>query len=137
MLNNKYLAVVLAVVAVVVAVYQVFFNKPAKPARQVNPAAVRPRPAVSPSPVQNTDPGKDGDLIIDFASPILLKRVYENPMGKFPRRELPDQFGRAIFSPPPHREDEPPTDTVTGSPVKKTEKPVKIKIAELERCLRQ
>jgi len=102
MLNNKYLAVGLAVIAVVAVVYQVFFNKPAKPAaRQVNPAAVQSRPAVSPSPVQNTAPEKDGDLIIDFASPILLKRVYENPMEKFPGRELPDQFGRAIFSPPP------------------------------------
>ena len=101
MLNNKYLAVVLAVVAVVAVVYQVFFNKPAEPsARQVNPEAVQSRPAVSLSPAQETAPGKDGDLIIDFASPILLKRVYENPMGKFPRRELPDQFGRVIFSPP-------------------------------------
>lgn len=112
MLNNKYLAVVLAVLAVGVVIYQVFFSKPAKPpARQVNPAAVQPRPAVSPSPVQKTAPEKDGALIIDFASPILLKRVYENPMEKFPGRELPDQFGRAIFSPPPGRELETPTDT--------------------------
>jgi hypothetical protein len=30
---------------------------------------------------------KEG-LAIDFNSPLLLRRVYENPMGKYPRREL-------------------------------------------------
>jgi len=33
-------------------------------------------------------PGKE-DLAIDFNSPLLLRRVYENPMGKYPKRELP------------------------------------------------
>jgi hypothetical protein len=28
------------------------------------------------------------DLSIDFNSPLLLRRVYENPMGKYPKREL-------------------------------------------------
>lgn len=125
MLNNKYLAIVLAVVAVAVVAYQVFFNKPSKPAKpKAVPAVEQTRTAVTPStnqravqtprtprPVPETSPQKSEGLVIDFASPILLKRVYENPMEKFPRRELPDQIGRAIFSPPPQQEYEAPTDT--------------------------
>ncbi len=37
----------------------------------------------------NTKDTKKEDLAIDFNSPLLLRRVYENPMGKYPRRELP------------------------------------------------
>ena len=125
MLNNKYLAIVLAAVALLVVAYQVFFNKPSKPEKpRVVPAAEQTRPAVTPSSnqrtaisprtprtVPETSPQKDDGLVIDFASPILLKRVYENPLEKFPRRELSDQFGRAIFSPPPRQEYEAPMDT--------------------------
>jgi hypothetical protein len=46
-----------------------------------------------------TGPQEEG-IVIDDDSPILLKRVYENPMEPYPRRDLPREFGRPIFSPP-------------------------------------
>lgn len=140
MLNNKYLAVILSIVAVVVVVYQVAFRKPNKPARQhqtaaadLNTAAVPatgPDPAAPPAgtagltnttdPASGPDPtagtagtaiagtgaagaaglDNEGAPVIDFNSPILLQRVYENPMEPYPRRELTQQFGKNIFAPP-------------------------------------
>ncbi len=130
MLNNKYLAIGLVIAAAVVVVYQVFFNKPKKPPmRQTAPAVRQTQPAAPPSTgrqtartaqtsqtqqtsraVPGTPPQTDEGPAIDAASPILLKRVYENPMEKSSRREVPAQFGRAIFSPPPRLEYEAPTD---------------------------
>jgi hypothetical protein len=37
---------------------------------------------------KHVEKGEEG-LLIDFNSPLLLKRIYENPMGKYPRRDLP------------------------------------------------
>jgi hypothetical protein len=34
--------------------------------------------------------GEEG-LVIDFDSPLLLKRVYEDPIGKYPMKELPNK----------------------------------------------
>jgi hypothetical protein len=126
MLNNKYLAIVLAIAAVLVVFYQVFLRKPAKSVRRpARPAAEAAAPAgmppagtqtaqtpaagprgavppagdMGPSAPAGTGSQEEG-LVIDNDSPILLKRVYENPMEPYPRRDLPPEFGRPIFSPP-------------------------------------
>ncbi len=115
MLNNKYLAIVLSVVAVAVLVFQIFFNKEKKPVRQPEPAVgqqVTPRPQQA-APPQMEPSMKDGSagtagagaenagddgLIIDYNSPMLLDRVYEMPMERFMPRELPQRYGNPIFS---------------------------------------
>lgn len=124
MLNNKYLAIVLAVAAVIIVFYQMFLRKPDKMVRrQAAPAVETPSPAVMPPPAAGQPAGTPGTgetpaaggmgpgasaaagpreegVDIDADSPILLKRVYENPMESYPRRELSPEFGKAIFSPP-------------------------------------
>jgi hypothetical protein len=37
------------------------------------------------------------DIVIDFQSPVLLKRVYENPMEAYIRQELSQRYGVGIF----------------------------------------
>ena len=37
------------------------------------------------------------DIIIDYQSPVLLKRVYKNPMEAYTRRELFPKYGAGIF----------------------------------------
>lgn len=128
MLNNKYLAVVLSVVAVAVVVYQVFIRKPDNVTRptQDKPmftAQGRPRPA-QPAPPQSQAPppqsyqapapqddgsspspgmrtpttGTSDGLIIDFNSEILLERIDPQIMQPYPKQQLPNQFGTPIFS---------------------------------------
>lgn len=116
MLNNKYLAVVLSVVAVVAVVYQVFFSKPSKPAGPRAAASeASTAPAFTPpsqpgprdlpqSPAPGGSQGNEDGPVIDADSPILLKRVYDEPLEKYPRQELPKEFGRDIFSAPPKTE---------------------------------
>jgi hypothetical protein len=45
----------------------------------------------------NTKNAKKEDMAIDFNSPLLLRRVYENPMGKYPMRELPYKHSNKPF----------------------------------------
>jgi len=54
---------------------------------------LRPKDAASSSQSSkkeetDTKAAEKEDLAIDFNSPLLLTRVYENPMGKYPKREL-------------------------------------------------
>jgi hypothetical protein len=123
MLNNKYLAIVLSVIAVVAVVYQVFFNKTSTPA--VNRARAseasrtpaftpppQPEPGALPQALATTSPQDNGEgPVIDADSPILLKRVYDEPLEKYPRQELPEEYGRDIFSAPPKTEYETTEDT--------------------------
>lgn len=44
--------------------------------------------------------GIQKDIMIDFQSPVLLKRVYENPMEAYTRQELPPGYGVGIFATP-------------------------------------
>ncbi|MCP5103646.1 MAG: hypothetical protein GY950_09720 [bacterium] len=116
MLNNKYLAIVLSVVAVIAVVYQVFFSKDDKKtkppvrqaAAQVQPAAVPVSPTPTGRPAASgagntVDTGGDAaqGAVIDFDSPLLLQRVYETPMEYYPKRPLPREFGGGIFALPP------------------------------------
>lgn len=41
--------------------------------------------------------GIQKDIMIDFQSPVLLKRVYENPMEAYIRQELAQKYGVGIF----------------------------------------
>jgi hypothetical protein len=41
--------------------------------------------------------GIQKDIMIDFQSPVLLKRVYENPMEAYTRQELSPGYGVGIF----------------------------------------
>lgn len=43
---------------------------------------------------------QDQDIMIDFESPVLLQRVYENPIEAYTRRELPSKYGTGIFANP-------------------------------------
>lgn len=43
------------------------------------------------------------DIMIDFHSPMLLRRVYEEPIEAYPRQELPRKFGSGIFTAPRNR----------------------------------
>ncbi len=125
MMNNKYLAIVLAVAAVLIVVYQVAFNKK-KPRRQTQQKPLitqpaqpqsqpqtqpqgQPAPAATPptvarssrkaAPVEAPRKPHEG-LQIDYNSPILLTRVTDNPIEPYPKEELPQQFGATIFSKP-------------------------------------
>lgn len=117
MLKNKYVAIVLAIVAVVVVVYQFFLREPEgsgiKPSTHVQAAGMQPKPAAGmqsrsaagPAPqVGGTTAPKPGQPVsqdapeIDYDSPILLQRVYDNPIEPYPRRELPDEYGTPIFT---------------------------------------
>ncbi|MDQ1350929.1 MAG: hypothetical protein QG657_1231, partial [Acidobacteriota bacterium] len=46
-----------------------------------------------------TEPGgiQGQDIMIDFGSPVLLKRVYENPLEAYIRQELSPRYGVGIF----------------------------------------
>ena len=118
MMNNKYLAIGLVIFAVAVVFYQVVLRKD-KPKGRNAPASAVSQPATQPSPTpqtatpqtmqpstnmpgpgsQNTAVAKNDDgLSIDFDSPLLLKRVFENPMDPYPKQELDPPFGTAILS---------------------------------------
>ncbi|MCP4213242.1 MAG: general secretion pathway protein GspB [bacterium] len=118
MLNNKYLAIVLVVAALLLVVYQVFFNK-RKPttSRQVNQAFTQSEPAAGradnsrsrpqavpktaqPKPENDTAdaPHDDNpDIDIDYDSPLLLQKVSDNPIDPYPKRKLSPRFGSSIF----------------------------------------
>ena len=116
MLNNKYLAIVLSVIAVVAVVYQVFFNKTSAPVvnrgqsseASTTPAFTPPTHpesgTLSQAPTTTGLQDNGEGPVIDADSPILLKRVYDEPLEKYPRQELPDEYGRDIFSAPPKTE---------------------------------
>jgi hypothetical protein len=122
-LNNKYLAIGLSIAAVAVVTYQIFFNKPEprrsrtqmapgiaktaprRKAPQKQPAA---QPRVSTPPVTSSSAAgpdtappqttQNSGLMIDFNSPVLLKRVPPEMAVDYPRQEFPSTFGVAIFS---------------------------------------
>ncbi len=126
-MNNKYLAIILSVVAVVLIIYQ-FVLKSDKPKvkRNVN-AVIQTNNSNNPGgnplgnnplPNNNTNPrmisnqslsptsqvqmvnqrnNLKKDELIDFNSEILLNRVYENELEKPEKRELPESIGIPIF----------------------------------------
>lgn len=123
MLNNKYLAIVLSIIAIFVVVYQVFIRKPEKVTRPLPNEPIistqgRPNQVVPPvsTPPQTGDSSDESDspaprsmnppsvltatdgLVIDFNSDILQKRVEPGMNEPFPRSELPEEFGAPIFS---------------------------------------
>jgi hypothetical protein len=62
-------------------------------------AQPQPQPVSSPSPSEGSQTiVDDGGPVIDFNSEILLKRIPAEMIEKVPDRELPDAFGRPIFS---------------------------------------
>jgi len=68
--------------------YMVFFNVyfiDLRPKDAMSLTQSTKRKEVEPKLVEK----EEEELVIDFNSPILLKRVYENPIGKYPRRDLP------------------------------------------------
>ena len=125
MLNNKYLAIVLVIAAAALVVYQVFFNKDEpKPIRKQAAHLQQPGQTAAAPPTGSSSAGRAeqkrqpqqprqqtsqsaDDIVIDFHSPMLLKRVYEDPMEPYPRRELPREFGTGIFAAPPEKEPAP------------------------------
>jgi hypothetical protein len=130
-LNNKYLAVGLSAAAVVVVGYQIFINKacetrPSVRREAARPAASRPTPRTTPpadtAAVQSQPTSGDNGLVIDFNSPMLLKRIHARMAEQYPRQELPPQFGPAIFT----RGKEYQPDQSTGNPV--TEKEMKFEL---------
>ncbi|MCP5049488.1 MAG: hypothetical protein GY940_20120 [bacterium] len=126
-LNNKYLAIGLSIAAVGILTYQIFFNEGATRSRRpsthkpmiqsqspaptsqspttqppvTGPASSEP-PVIDPARQSPTgpprDPGGDSDLVVDYNSEILLKRIPRELTGKFPRREITPEFGEAIFT---------------------------------------
>lgn len=120
-LNNKKLAVSLSIIAVLVVVYQVFFNKPEPPPnRQAGiqqPLVTSSNPSPSnPAPSGNTGPTSPGlqpglnngstgqplsnndSIVIDYNSPILLERITFEMAEPYPKTELPPEYGKPIFS---------------------------------------
>lgn len=120
-MNNKYLAIVLAVVAVIVVVYQLAFRKEAAPAVRPGMQQAAPAPGNTPPPApkasQQTQPSSaptsgiagfpadtapEQDIpIIDFNTPLLLERVMQNPIEPYPREELEPEYGAPLFISPP------------------------------------
>jgi hypothetical protein len=101
-LNNKYLAIGLSIAAVLIVVYQVFINKPqgaqtAKPQPQ-KPAFVPVAPAQKAASQPTHEAETDNGLVIDFNSPLLLKRIEPDMTLPYPRQELPKEYGADIFS---------------------------------------
>jgi len=121
-LNNKKLAIVLSVVAVVLLVYQIFFNKSTPDykrhteASSVSAKNIKPSQAapVQQSPTQtqqsqstqSTASSADspavidggGGPLIDANSPILLKRIPVEMAEPYPLENLPDEYGLPIFT---------------------------------------
>jgi hypothetical protein len=107
-MNNKYLAIVLSVVAVIVVLYQIFFRKPAEQIqRQLNQPVPQSQPHYSsgsrPGTAASASPGtaaggEQSGPIIDYNSEILLKRIPPELTASYSRRELPPEFGKDIFS---------------------------------------
>ena len=123
-MNNKYLAIVLSIVAVIVVIYQVFLRKPTKNIQQqVNqsqqqaepmysttgravqpvktgqsPTAPHPlRPKTTARAILDSENSDEG-LIIDYNSEVLLKRISLEMLEPYTKKELPTEFGRKIFS---------------------------------------
>jgi len=114
-MNNKTLAIVLSIVAVIVVIYQVFLRKDEKPVRanrnlniikksniKADREKVTSLPSINDS--VNTDPLKNSNalsnedsnyIIIDLYSPQLLKRV--KPYFDKSKRELKGEVGENIF----------------------------------------
>lgn len=101
MLNNKYLAIVLVIAAIVIVAYQIFFKKEEKTVlMQANLPATAPvvHSAALDDPETDAAKNREKELVIDFHSPLLLKKVYENPIERCLKRELSPEFGTSIFS---------------------------------------
>jgi hypothetical protein len=111
-MKNKYLAVVLSLVVVIVVVYLVISGKSTEPLqRQLHQPAPQTqhqystgsRPGPSLNPARSASPGTaaavgQGGPIIDYHSEILLERIQPELAEPYPKRELPLEFGTIIFS---------------------------------------
>lgn len=102
MLRNKWLALGLSVLAVVLVAYRLFFDKTEvrPPARNLQPLVVESKGLETgnlvPGPdFEWTDPS--GDLMLDADSPLLLKRVTPSPDVLKPYEPLSTRFGFDIF----------------------------------------
>ncbi len=110
-LNNKKLAIILSIIAVIVVVYQVFIRKPSTGIQ----TPVSQQPAFSPSPRVQPPPASSGtgqpnptaaarseknseSLTVDYNSTLLLDRVNPETAFPYPKQELPREFGIDIFS---------------------------------------
>ncbi len=143
MMNNKYVAIGLSIAAVILVVYQVYNqlnkNKSLAPAvvmenlpgdpppgtgTQAGPstgpstAGTQPptSPAMGPAASQRTaaTAASDDGLVIDYNSPILLKKVSDNPLEKYYRQELTQTSGTAFFVLPQEEITEEVKDTKPG-----------------------
>lgn len=102
MLRNKWLALGLSLLAVVLIVYRVFFDQekmspPASSAQPLVPSVPPDDPeAHSPEPnLEWTDPS--GDLLLDLDSPLLMRRVHPSAELFEPYTPLSSRFGLDIF----------------------------------------
>lgn len=108
MLKNKWLAIGLSVLAVVLIVYRVFFDKttPMVPTQNNVPLLTQTTQGEIPSEEPEdaaVDPEWDntgGDMMIDPESPLLLKRVTPSPEAALPYEPMVSQFGMGIFVKP-------------------------------------
>ncbi|MCP4152802.1 MAG: hypothetical protein GY757_34030 [bacterium] len=137
MMNNKYVAIGLSIAAVILVVYQVYSqlnkNKNLKPAvvmekfpgenmpgsqppgPQSRPAS---RPAMNPPTTSAGSSSSDEEgLDIDYHSPILLKKVSDNPVEKYSRQEMIQTAGVAFFQLPQEEVVEEVEDKKTGEVV--------------------
>jgi len=110
-MNNKYLAVGLSIVAVLVVFYQIFLRKPDsnKNQQQINQPLSQPMSSAqsghggsksngeSPGNPAASDINNDSGLIIDYNSDLLLKRIDPELVIPFAKREIPAQFGKEIL----------------------------------------
>jgi hypothetical protein len=122
-MNNKYLAVALSIIAVVVVVYQVFLRKTTtsikqqldqpreqaeslyspqgRPGQPVNrdEAARSPQSSTAavPGSLQRKEAGS-GAPIIDYSSEVLLKRIDPQWTLPYPQKELSSEFKTKLFS---------------------------------------
>ncbi len=109
-MNNKILAFVLSIVAVVVVIYQIFLReddsniKKNKTARFVKSNTNNNRPAPRPAAIDNSAANKNNSesiddssnrMIIDIYSPGLLKRV--DPYIESPKIEISGAIGENFF----------------------------------------
>jgi hypothetical protein len=102
MLKNKWLAIGLSVLAVLLIVYRVFFDTatPTAPPRSTAPLMASPdlpEDTAETTPVLPEWGAAGGELILDLDSPLLLKRVTPSSESDMPYVPLDGQFGMGIF----------------------------------------
>jgi hypothetical protein len=127
-MNNKYLAIVLSIVAVLVVIYQAFLRKPTKSIQQqMNQSREAgamystvgrqsetargnksvPSPSDSPSAAVKSGEKKVEGLVIDYNSRLLWERINPELAIPYSKQELPDDFGVKIFTRGKLSEDKP------------------------------